>query len=45
MLQDDERGNEEGPNRGTGDLKVNKVDFQRKDNAPHKFILAIPAEN
>lgn len=45
MLQDDERGNEEGPNRGTGDLKVNKVDFQRQDNAPHKFILAIPAEN
>lgn len=45
MLQDDERGNEEGPNRGMGDLKVNKVDFQRQDNAPHKFILAIPAEN
>ena len=45
MLQDDERGNEEGPNRGTGDLKVNKVDFQRQYNAPHKFILAIPAEN
>jgi hypothetical protein len=45
MLQDDERGSEEGPNRGMGDLKVNKVDFQRQDNAPHKFILAIPAEN
>ena len=45
MLQDEERGSEEGPNRGMGDLKVNKVDFQRQDNAPHKFILAIPAEN
>ena len=45
MLQDDERGSEEAPNRGMGDLKVNKVDFQRQDNAPHKFILAIPAEN
>ena len=45
MLQDDERGSEEVPNRGMGDLKVNKVDFQRQDNAPHKFILAIPAEN
>ena len=45
MLQDEERGSEEGPNRGMGDIKVNKVDFQRQDNAPHKFILAIPAEN
>ena len=45
MLQYDERGSEEAPNRGMGDLKVNKVDFQRQDNAPHKFILAIPAEN
>ena len=45
MLQDDERRSEEVPNRGMGDLKVNKVDFQRQDNAPHKFILAIPAEN
>ena len=45
MLQDEESGGEEAPNRGTGDLKVNKVDFQQQSNAPHKFILAIPAEN
>ena len=45
MLQDEESGGEEAPNRGTGDLKVNKVDFQQQPNAPHKFILAIPAEN
>ncbi len=45
MLQDEASGSEEAPNRGTGDLKVNKVDFQQQDNAPHKFVLAIPAEN
>ena len=38
----------EGGNRsfeGSGDQKVQKIDFPDQPNAPHKFVLAIPAEN
>ena len=45
MLQDVQSGSESSPNRGSGDLKVNKIDFQQQPNAPHKFVLAVPAEN
>ncbi len=30
---------------GSGDQKVQKIDFPEQPNAPHKFVLAIPAEN
>jgi hypothetical protein len=31
--------------KGTGDQKVRKVEFPDQPKAPHKFILAVPAEN
>ena len=44
LLLSDEKG-EKGDFEGTGDQKVQKIDFPEQPNAPHKFILAIPAEN
>ena len=31
--------------KGSGEQKVRKVYFEDQSNAPHKFILALPAEN
>jgi len=31
--------------KGTGDAKVRKVDFPDQPNSPHKFIIALPADN
>ena len=44
LLLSDENG-EKGDFEGTGDQRVQKIDFPDQPNAPHKFILAIPAEN
>lgn len=44
LLMDDNEGRKQDF-RGSGDQKVQKIDFPEQPNAPHKFILAIPAEN
>ena len=44
LLMDDNEGKKQDF-RGSGDQKVQKIDFPEQPNAPHKFILAIPAEN
>ena len=44
LLMDDNEGRKQDF-KGSGDQKVQKIDFPEQPNAPHKFILAIPAEN
>ena len=44
LLMDDNEGRKKDF-KGSGDQKVQKIDFPEQPNAPHKFILAIPAEN
>lgn len=44
LLMDDNEGGKEDF-VGSGDQKVQKIDFPEQPNAPHKFVLAIPAEN
>ena len=44
LLLDENKGNTEDF-KGSGDQKVQKIDFPDQPNAPHKFVLAIPAEN
>ncbi len=44
LLMDDNEGRKQDF-EGSGDKKVQKIDFPEQPNAPHKFILAIPAEN
>ena len=44
LLLDENKGNTEDF-KGVGDQKVQKIDFPDQPNAPHKFVLAIPAEN
>ena len=44
LLMDDNEGGKEDF-EGSGDQKVQNIDFPEQPNAPHKFVLAIPAEN
>ena len=46
MLVDvSETGQDQADVKGKGDSKVRQIEFADQANAPHKFIIAIPAEN
>lgn len=46
MLVDvSEKGQDPADVKGKGDTKVRQVEFADQANAPHKFIIALPAEN
>ena len=46
LLSDDSQSEEGGSDKqGSGDQAVAKIDFPDQPKAPHKFILAVPAEN